>query len=240
MTISGTDLTLGSSIKWYQGGVATNSSYTVLTADVSNTYIAIPASGTAEYGSLVITVDGVVTACLEKGAEGAATTEAAGTKTFSYTGMTAGDVVEMWYLNVASTTLTQIATSTKVSASTTPDKKTATVHGQAAKLTYMGASVTSVTVEEFTYSQAFIGACVGDLIAASPSATTSKLTNAVNGFKTIGALVGKVRNSAGTVTYKYILADAQATGFSTEFPSADAFTDKATFDCSYFVEVDLA
>lgn len=242
MTISGTDLTLGSSIKWYHGGVATNTSYTVTADDVSAGYVAIPGTGaTAEYGSVIITVDGTVTACLEFAADGdTPATDATGTKTITYASMTADDVVEFWFLDVSSTTLTQIATSTKVSQSTTPDKKTATVHGQANKITYMGASVTAVTVEEFVYSTAFIAACVGDSISASPAAGKTKITNAVNGFKTIGGLVGKIRNSAGTVTKKYILADAQATGFSGEFPSDDAFTDKMTFDASYFVEVDLS
>jgi hypothetical protein len=241
MAITGDDLTVGSSIKWYHGGTAENETYTVTSTDVTNTYISIPAAGTAEFGSLIVTVDGVITAVLEKTAAGAApATDTSGTLSFTYTTITEDDVLEMWWIEIGTTGLTQVATSTSVTQSTTPDKKTASIHGQVAKITYLGASVTTVTLDEFAYNQTFVAACVGDLIEGSPAAGKEKLTNAINGFKIIGALVGKVRNAAGTVVYKYILASCQATGFSEDFPSDDAITDKATFDATYFVEVDLS
>ena len=212
----------------------------MLSGDVSSAYITLPGSITADYGSLWIEVDGTPTACTEYSATTEAATEATGTTTFTYTGITADDVVTYYCIATNATALTQVGACTSVSTEASADTKTYTVAGQANKINVVGATENKASLKELFYNQTFITACMGDALSATPAAAKEKWSNISSGMNTIGALVGKQYNSSDAVVYKWYLINAKATGFSSEFPSDDAYTDSADFLIDARMEVDLS
>src|SRR5574343_938575 len=105
------DLTRGPQVKWYIGGEAVQETKTVTTTEAAAGGFALATSATADYGLLVGTVNGVVTSFTGHiGATGAsAATEASGITFVKYSGITAGDAIELRYVGIGTTALTHVA-----------------------------------------------------------------------------------------------------------------------------------
>ncbi|WP_292366075.1 MULTISPECIES: hypothetical protein [unclassified Methanoculleus] len=237
--ITGSDVPRGQEVKWYAGGVATTETITVAAAAVTAGGFAL--TGTAEYGSVVATVNGTPTAIIEYLTSSATpATEAGGCDFVGYTGITEGDVVVLYYIDVGATTLTQVAACLDVKFSASADTKTAAVHGQANKLNSVGAVENTADLSEFYYNQTFVAMCIGDQVTGSPAAEKKTFTTRFTGVRKIGALVGKRANAAGTIVYKWFIVGARATGLDSEFPTEDNYKRSMRFQADYLTEVDLS
>lgn len=240
--IVGSDIPQGNEVRWYAGGAAVTETHTVTAGEVSAAGFALSTSAVAEYGSVVGTVDGVFTAILEKKTnKDTAATEATGCDFVGYTGITEGDVVVLRYVDTHTTALTHIASCQDVGCDSSAEKKTAAIHGQANKITSIGAVENTATLTELEYSLAFVAACQGNYVSGTPiaGATVGKWTNAFTGMNKIGALVGKRVNSAGTVTEKWFLIGCQAEKQSAKFPTNDFYSKDFSFAVDYFTTADL-
>lgn len=238
MTVVGSDIASGQEVKWYYGATVVTETLSISSTDVTATYKALGKK--AEYGSVVATKNGALLAVTEETASGAgAATETSGTSTISYTGMTNGDSVIVQYIDIETSPLVQIAACMDVKTSFSVDVKTAAVHGQANKLKTIGAIDQEAELEEFQYSQDFLSQVLGEQVADSPASGMNKLSTKVKGVKKLAALVGKRANTAGTITYKWILFGAQATGIDKEFPTEDFYKDSVKFSVDEYLEVDL-
>jgi len=235
MTVTGSDVPQGQEVRWYAGGEQTSETITVDTTSASDGYITL--IETAEYGSVIIRVNGEVTECEELQADGTtAATETDGTETVSYTGIAESDVVEAYYLAIGTTPLVQVAACTDVKTTITADTKSASVHGQSNKLKSVGAIEQDAELEEFHYNQDFISKCLGDQVTGT---AMTKLTTRYSGMKKIGCMVGKRRNSDGEITYKWFMYGAQITEVGKEFPTEDFYKDSMKIALDDYLEVDL-
>lgn len=239
MTIVGSDVPKGLEVKWYAGGVATEETVTVSAGQKTD---GIGLTGTAEYGSVVATVNGVFTPVLEwkTTISTSPASETTGTDLISYTGIKQGDVVIIRYIDTSVTALSHVASSQDVSCSSSADTLTTAVQGQSNKIVSVGSVTNTASLKEVVYNQTFVGLCQGDTAATSPTTGKKKWTNAFSGMKKIGALVGKRYNSAGTVTYKWFLVGASATSVGQDFPTSDYYSRSMDFQLDYFGEVDLS
>jgi hypothetical protein len=239
MTVVGSDVPKGLEVKWYAGGVATEETVTVSAAQKT---AGVALSGTAEYGSVMATVNGAFVGVLEW--EDTISTkpasEATGTGLISYPGIEENDVLVIRYIATDATALTQVASSQDVSCSSSADTLTAAVNGQANKLVSVGSVTNTATMKELVYNQAFVSGCQGNATTNSPTTGKEKWTNAFSGMKKIGALVGKRLDASGTVIYKWFLVGATATGLGQEFPTSDYYSRSLDFQVDYFGEVDLS
>jgi hypothetical protein len=236
--VIGTDVPAGQEVKWYAGGDQQTDEITVDAADVSNGYVDLTKK--AEYGSVFITVNGVVTACTELQADGSTpATETSGTETISYTGIVLSDTVVAYYLNIEDTPLQQIAACADVKTGISVDTKEAAIHGQSNKIKTIGAISQEAELEEFHYNQTFIAMCLGDQVSNSPATGMDKLSTKYRGVKKFGGLVGKRFSAAGAVLYKWFLFGAQATGVDKEFPTEDFYKDSMKFQIDDYLETDL-
>lgn len=236
--ITGTDVPQGLEVKWYAGGVATNESHTVTSEEA--TALGFALAGTAEYGSVVATVNGTPTAIVEyKTNKDTPATEAGGCDFVGYTGIAENDVVELFYIATDATALKQVAACLDVKFSASADTKQAAVHGQVNKLNSVGAVTNTADMSEFYYNQDFVTMCIGDQVADSPAVGKKTFTTKFTGVRKIGALVGKRYNATGTVVYKWIIVGAQATGVDSDFPTEDRYKRSMKFQADYLTEVDL-
>lgn len=237
--VTGSDVPQGREVKWYAGGVATTETVTVDAADVTAGGFAL--TGTAEYGSVVATVNGTPTAIVEYSTnKDTPATETTGCDFVGYTGIAEGDVVVLHYIDIATTTLTQVAACLDVKFSASADTKAASVHGQANKLNSVGAVENTAELSEFYYNQNFVAMCIGDQLTGSPAAQKKTFTTKFTGVRKIGALVGKRFSAAGNVVYKWFIVGAQATGLDGEFPTEDYYKRSMRFQADYLTEVDLS
>ena len=191
---------------------------------------------TAEYGSVWIEVDGVPTAVFER--NGGATTaadETSGTDSINYNGLVAGDVVDIYYVDVETTGLTHVASSKDVKADTRASSKKEAVHGQATKLVTVGVAESTASLEQLTYTLDFVGLVFGDVLADSPKSGWKKLSNKSSGFAKLGVLVGKRLNSSSEVIDKFFLVGATANSYGQTFPTEDMYKESFAFDVDYIL-----
>lgn len=236
--IVSTDIPRGPEVKWYAGGVHTKETITVAALDVSNGYIAL--TGKAEFGSLIGTVNGTPTALTEFSAADTPATETAGTTTFFYTGAAESDVVEVYYVDIATSTLLHVASCLDVKSSISADVKKAAIHGQATKIQAVGAIEHTCELEEYHYSQDFVNLVVGNQMVGTPATGNKKLTTRYTGFKVIGCLVGKRYDAANNVTYKWFMNNVAFNGLDKEFPTEDFYKDSVKASYDWLLETDLS
>jgi len=234
-----TDLTKGTEVKWYMGGVFTQESRTITTTEATATGFILAASAQADYGMLVLTVNGASTAYTgHLGSTGAsAGTEAGGVTFVKYSGITAGDAVVVKYIDVHTTALTHVSSCLDVKKSTKASSTKTAVHGQANKITSVGTQENSASFSAFRYSRAFVNAILGDN-ATGPASGETVWTNSWQGFKTIGCLVGKKTDSTGAVTKKWGLINFKPNELSTDFPTEDFYQDSFSADIDFLIEWD--
>lgn len=237
--ITGADVPEGREVKWYAGGRAASETITVAAADVTAGGVAL--AGTAEYASVVGTVNGKPTPITNyTGSKDTPATEETGCDFVGYTGIAEGDVVAVHYVDIAEVTLTQVAACLDVDFSASIDTKTAAVHGQANKLNSVGGVENTASLEEFYYNQDFVAMCMGDRLTGSPAPEMSTFTTKFTGARKIGAMVGKRYNEVGDVVYKWFIVGALATGVDSSFPTEDKYKRSMKFKADYLTEVDLA
>jgi hypothetical protein len=237
--VKGTDIPKGKEVKWYAGGDPVSETVTVSAAQVSAGGIEL--TKTAEYCSVVGTVNGVVTSFREcKTNTTTDADEADGCTHVTYAGIAENDVVILDYVTSEDTDLIQVMASQDVSCSSSGSTMTAAVNGQANKVTSSGTVSNSATMDEMHYNQAFVGLCLGDRIAGSPSTGKEKWTNKYHGMKKIGALIGVRVSETGTILYKWFLIGATANTVDSEFPTEDHYKRSMSFDVDYFTEAKLA
>jgi len=237
--IVGSDIPKGQEVKWYHGAEVATETITVTAGMVTAGGAAL--TGTAEYGLVVGTVDGVATAIINyKTDKNTPATEVTGTDFVGYAGITEGDILIVDYVKTSTTPLTHIASCGNVKSGAKADTKTAAVHGQATKISAVGAAENTAELERFTYDQAFVAANLGDQLTGSPTGTKTTWTNKYRGFKKIGCLLGIRRNAAGTPIYKWALVGAQATDMSKESNAEDFYKDSFKYAVDYLIEVNLA
>lgn len=223
--VVGTDIPQGPEVKWYSGGVSKTETFTH-TDEATETL-----AKTAEYGSVIATLDGVPVGIEETGDEDAGTTAI----TVAAADDASGDLV-VYYIDIQTTALTHIASCQDVKMDSSASTKTAAVHGQATKLNSVGVLENSADLEEFYYSQAFVKTLMGEQFSNSPASGKEKWTNKTSGVHKIGALVGKRRNTDSEVIYKWFLIGAQATGVSGTFPTEDMYKRSMKFLVDYWTE----
>lgn len=225
------DVPKGTEVKWYGGGVVAQETVTVSAGQASANYIAL--TKLAEYGSVWIEVNGVATGVFERGADGVtAATEADGTDGINYTGLKAGDVVDIYYVDVETAGLTHVASSKDVKSDTKASSKKEAVHGQSTKLVTVGVTESTASLEGLMYTLDFVGLVFGDVLADSPNSGWKKLSNKSSGFSKIGALVGK-RSVDNVVVDKFFLIGATANSYGQTFPTEDMYKESFAFDCDY-------
>jgi len=227
-----TDVPKGTEVKWYGGGVVAQETVTVSAAQASANLISL--AKLAEFGSVWLVVDGVPTGVFErKGGATTAATEATGCDSINYTGLTKDQVCDIYYVDIATTGLTHVASSKDVKADTKASSKKEAVHGQSTKLVTVGVAESTATLEQLTYTLDFVGLLFGDVLADSPKSGWKKLSNKSSGFAKLGVLVGKRFNSSSEVIDKFFLVGATANSYGQTFPTEDMYKESFAFDVDY-------
>lgn len=240
--IVGSDLTQGREVKWYYAGTeAGDEEKTATAGDASAGYYALAAD--AEWGSVVVyndTDQAIVSSVTECSDTGGATPGADGTAVKSVKfSITSGKTYLIKYCAIT-TVLAHIGTSRDVRFSAKADEKKVSVHGQANKVTSVGATEYSGSLDEFHYNQSLISLAYGHQMTASPTTGKEKHTTAFRGLQKIGALVGKKFNATGTCLRKYFLMGVQFTGVDDTFPTEDFYSRTLAFTADYKTETDLS
>ncbi len=223
-TYSGTDVTMGKEVSWYIGGVQAVETKSTVAGDVTAGCIALAKK--ADWGSVILKVNGVFTGCVEYADASGNTiaTDATGTMSIKYTGIAAGQTVVIKYLDIATTPLSQVAMCQDVKSGIKADSKSDAVMGQATKITTTGITEQDISFDAFYYNAALIGAVLGDLIADASG--NVKFTTEFTAFKKIGAMVGKKYDADHvTVLEKWFLNGVQIDSFDLEFSTEDKFQD---------------
>ena len=227
-----TDVPKGTEVKWYGGGVVAQETVTVSSAQASANLISL--AKLAEFGSVWLVVDEVPTAVFER--NGGATTaadETSGTDSINYTGLTEGDVCDIYYVDIETTGLTHVASSKDVKADTKASSKKEAVHGQSTKLVTVGVAESTASLEQLTYTLDFVGLLFGDVLTDGPKSGWKTMSNKSTGFKKIGCLVGKRVNSSSAVIDKFFLIGATANSYGQTFPTEDMYKESFAFDVDY-------
>src|SRR5574343_524715 len=229
-----TDVPKGTEVKWYGGGVVAQETVTVSSGQASANLISL--AKLAEFGSVWLVVDGVPTAVFERfGGATTAATEADGCDSINYAGLTEGQVCDIYYVDIATTGLTHVASSKDVKADTKASSKKEAVHGQSTKLVTVGVAESTATLEQLTYTLDFVGLLFGDVLADSPKSGWKKLSNKSSGFAKLGVLVGKRFNSSSEVIDKFFLVGATANSYGQTFPTEDMYKESFAFDVDYIL-----
>lgn len=236
--VLGSDVPKGSEVKWYAAGTAAGQeSVTVSSGQASAKVVALAAD--AEYGSVVVTRNGTITA-VDECSDASGTVpcvEGTAVKSIAFTALTTSDVLDIRYVAVTSA-LVQVAAAGNIKQDSKADVKKETIHGQANKIVAVGATEHSGDLEEFHYNQTFVALTLGDQIGTDRTGTKKKLTTAFQGVKKIGALVGK-RYVNGVVTYKWFLIGVQFESVSKDFPKDNFYKRSMKFSCDYWSEAEV-
>ena len=238
MTYTGDDATAGSEVHWYFGGVQASESVTIDATDVSNGYIALNAK--AEHGSIVLKVDSAVTGCVGYSDASGTTlaTNTSGVLSIKYTGITLGQVLSISYLDISTTTLTEVAMCQDVSTSWDINEISEDVHGQVNQVKKTGTANQTADLKNLDYTADFLAAFFGDAVA---DASGNKIyTTRYTGTKKVGAVVGKRQTTAGVINKKYFLYGVQCTKLGKDFPANGMYKDSLTLTVDEYSEWEAA
>jgi len=238
MTYTGDDATAGSEVHWYFGGVQASESVTIDATDVSNGYIALNAK--AEHGSIVLKVDSAVTGCVgySDASGNTLATNTSGVLSIKYTGITLGQVLSISYLDISTTTLTEVAMCQDVSTSWDINEISEDVHGQVNQVKKTGTANQTADLKNLDYTADFLAAFFGDAVA---DASGNKIyTTRYTGTKKVGAVVGKRQTTAGVINKKYFLYGVQCTKLGKDFPANGMYKDSLTLTVDEYSEWEAA
>lgn len=219
---TGDDTTQGEEVKWYRGGAQKTETITVTETDVTNTYIALAAK--AEFASVQLKVGDIFTACEEYSdtAGAVAATDDTGTQSIKYTGIEADQVLTIYYLDISEIPLTHVAMSRGVKPSWSSDTKKVAVDGQKNKIKASGAMEETANLEAVYYNQSLVTAFCGTQVTDANG--DSKWSTKYEGFKKVGALVGK-RTRLGVIDRKWFLYGVQPESMDKDFPTEDFYKE---------------
>lgn len=225
------DVPKGTEVLWYGGGVVAQETVTVSAGQASANLIEL--TKLAEFGSVWIEVDGVKTGVFERyGSAIVAADETNGCDSINYTGLTEGDIVDIYYVDIETTGLTHVASCKDVKSDTKGSSKKEAVQGQSTKLVTVGVAESTASLEQLTYTLDFVGLVFGDVLADSPKSGWKKMSNKSSAFKKVGVLVGK-RSVNDEVVDKFFLVGATANSYGQTFPTEDMYKESFAFDCDY-------
>jgi len=230
------DLTKGPEVKIYAGGELAQLTKTISSAEASAGGFDL-GSYKADYGLLVGTVDGAVTAFTGFAADGTTpATEASGIEFVKYAGIAQDDVVVLNFIDVDTVALTQISSCKDVKTSTKADSSKTAVHGQANKITSVGTQETSGSFEMLLVNTAIKTMFLGDQVTGSPKTGETVWTNKYQGFKSVGCIVGKKVNTSGVVTKKFAMCGVKANSLDKNMPTEDFYSESFNVDIDYLIE----
>ncbi len=222
--ISGDDIPVGAEVKWYYGGVRRSEERIVTANEAANGLLLLTYS--AEYGSVVGTVNGVPTLLKQLTPTDAPATDSTGTWAVAYSGMKSGDRLSIEYLDTTSTTsvyLTHIATGTGVSTGLVLDTREEAVDGRPYKHRRTGAATRTATLGELWYSDALLAAFFGDLLVSETDG--SLWTDEFQTSKIVPAIVGKWMQN-GEVRKKYFLLSCQSISAAQTLATENYYTNR--------------
>lgn len=213
------DLSRGPEVRWYAGGAITHDTETG-TASVS-------LSGKADYGLIVVLVNGVQVAFTATG------NEADGITSITVAGsVAASDVVDVYYVDIDSSTLTHLTSAEDFKLSAKADVQKKAVHGQPNKIVITGTTEYSGSFSMLFVNAAFRALFMGDR-TTGPGTGEHVWSSKASSFKKIGCLVGKKYNSVGTITKKWALVGVTANSLDVDFPTEDVYVDSLNVDVDF-------
>lgn len=216
----------GEDINWFHGGTVVKQTKTADSDDETNGYIAL--SDTAEYGSVVGTVNGVSVIIDEYNDTDEATNSTDTNRAVFPGGLTSGDSIVLYYIGISTTPLAHVMASMDVSIDSSSDVQKETIHGQKNKVKFVGATDTTATIERLVYNLDLIGACMGS--KTTDSAGNVKVTTAFQGSVKLESLVGEEKDSTGTVIRKWFLYGCQATSINLNCARDNFYKEQFTFE----------
>lgn len=234
--VTSSDISRGPEVKWYAGGVAYSETVTVLKAQATAGGIVL--TKTADYGMLLVVVNGVQTAYTGfKKDLSTRADEDSGVEAIKYSGIAENDVVDLYYIDAETTGLTHIMSAKDFKTSTKVSTEKIAVHGQTNKITVTGAAETTGS---FSMLQVEDGLVLKTMFSGArttgPAADEIIWSNKITGFKDSLCLVGKKMDSTGAVTHKWGLIDVTLSGNDQDFPTEGTYTDSLTVDIGYLIE----
>lgn len=228
--VVGSEITQGQEVKWYVAGSA--GAGTVERKTYSGGSLTLAA--TAEWGLVVASgPGGNALGVTETGSE------SGGTTAITVTGATSGQEITIRYIPIT-TALVQVAAALDVKMDSTTEVTKETIHGQANKVVFRGATEYTGSMDQFVYNQEFLKAVAGDAFDNSPSSGNKKFSTAFHGPKAIGGLVGKRYDASGNVIYKWGFLNTQFEGIGLNFPRNAGYQRNMRFSCDAWIEVDLS
>jgi hypothetical protein len=230
----GSDVPTGDEVKWYYGGVDTcviDVDFTIAAASLTAGVLGLTKKaefglvwGESTRGSTTFAVP-----IMEYSRCGTFyATETTGVKGVKIpTQCTVGDVLSLKYIDIATTSLTHIASCRDVKTSRAIDTKSVSVQGQQNKLKKTGAADLTADLSEVTYSQTFLSKLYGDETVAAAT-LGYKWADITSGIKKLSVIIGK-RFVSSTCVKKWALIGVQPSALNENFPTEDFYTRDFSF-----------
>jgi hypothetical protein len=232
-TYSGENTTQGKQVSWYIGGTTASESKIVASGDVTAGYIALAKK--AEWGSVILQVNGVFTGCTEHSdASGnVIADDSTGTMSIKIAGLSVGKVLTINYLDISTSTLKQVAMCGDVKSGIKADSKQEAVMGQSTKISTVGVIEQDISFDAFYYNEQLISSVLGDVV--TDASGNKKFTTEFSAFKKIGAMIGKKYSSdKSTVLEKWFLGGVQIDKFDLEFSADGKFQDSVSGSVDFY------
>ena len=224
--INGSEAPRGENINWFHGGTVITQTKTADSTDATNGYITL--TETAEFGSVVATLNGVSTIVDENNDASTATNATDTNRAVFPGGITSGDEIVLIYVDSVTSPLVHVTSSMDVDIGSNMDVQKETVHGQANKAKFVGAMDTTATLERLVYNLDFIGACIGS--KTTDSSGNVKVTTAFQGSVKLESLVGEERDSAGVLIRKWVLYGCQTTNVNLNCARDNFYKEQFNFE----------
>ena len=231
--VTASDLNRGPKVKWYVGAQEASEAVTVTGAMVTAGGFALEKA--AVYGLLVLEKNGVQIPYTGFKADGTTpATHVSGVEFIKYTGITADDVVNVYYADGETTPLKHVASAEDFKTSAKPDTETLTVHGQENKITVVGSTENSGSFSQLQMTEELKAEFVGAR-TTGPSSGEHTWSNKVDGFHTVGCLVGIKRDTSGNMIKKWAMMGVTFSGMDQDFPNAGTYTDSFNVNFNYLI-----
>jgi hypothetical protein len=111
------------------------------------------------------------------------------------------------------------------------------VHGQVNKVKKTGSTDLTATMEAIHYNASFVSALCGDYVADASG--NMNFTTRFTGSKTIGAMVGKKRDTDGSISGYFFVYGCQLTGYDLDFPAAGMYKDSLKLTCADYSKFEM-
>jgi hypothetical protein len=232
--LDATNLNRGPEVRWYAGGQIAQESITVTSAMVTAGGFVL--AKTADYGLLVVSKNGVQIPYTGFDTDGTtAATEKTGINFVKYTGITEGDVIDLYYVDIDTQGLTHIASAEDFKTSSKADTEKKSVHGQKNKISIVGVTEHSGEFSQLMVTSELKAMFIG-AITTGPKTGQNIWSNKLEGFHKIGCLVGKKYDSTGSIVHKWGLMGVSFNSHDQDFPNDGVYTDSFKVDVDWLIE----